>query len=369
MRPQLRIAHVSPSYFDKKSVVGGGERYVYNLAHALSAAAPHADAAFEQAIYAIGPSETTFEQGGIPVTILPNDNPETTMTEGFSGRLWTELQRFDLVHVHQSLTVFGAFASIVTKSLGKALVLTDLGSGTNTIMTNGRGIDLADGMISISKYAHDLVAHGFSKRHEVLIGPVDVNLFAPQDLRKIDNLGICVSRIMPHKGIDRIILALPETMTLHVVGQVYDEGYYRILQYISRGRKVKFIHDADDKALVQLLNQASVFMQGSTTKDYYGNIIKNPELMGLSPLEAMAVGLPAIISDVCSFPELVPDASFGRTFSTHEELVGQLRSFVLRDWPGPNAAQKARQHVVDNHSFEIIGRRLGNFYATVCGNR
>jgi hypothetical protein len=46
-------------------------------------------------------------------------------------------------------------------------------------MLRGRGIELLDGVISISQYAHSLLGKFFSGPHEVLIGPVETDRFAP----------------------------------------------------------------------------------------------------------------------------------------------------------------------------------------------
>jgi glycosyltransferase involved in cell wall biosynthesis len=365
----LRVAHLSPTFFGDQSVIGGGERYVYYLAQAL-AAASHPEAPFSQSIFSLGRQESSFTYSGIPVQIFMDENPSGHMTHGITGRLWSVLADFDLIHVHQSFTVFGAYSTVVAKSLNKLLVLTDLGSGKNQIMLFGRGVELADGMISISRYAHSLVASTFSGPHEILTGPLDTDLFTPRSARQREkNLAICVSRILPHKGIDRIISALPAGLRLRVVGRVYHEQYFQLLRNMSVGKDVEFIHDADDTKLVELLSSSSLFLQGSTTRDCYGNTYTNAELMGLSTLEALACGVPVIVSDACSLPELVPDPYFGRTFTSQDDLVDLLHAFMVGAWPPQGAGEKARRHVVENYSLPVIGRRLSHFYRSLCEAR
>ena len=70
----------------------------------------------------------------------------------------------------KSLTVFGAYALAIVRSLGIPAVGTDLGGGTNPLMLDRRGIELLDGVVSISRYAHDLIANFYSGKHEVLVG-------------------------------------------------------------------------------------------------------------------------------------------------------------------------------------------------------
>ena len=359
----LRVAHLAPTYFAPESVIGGGERYMLYVAQALEAATPHPRTKFSQAIFSIGSESCRFFEGNIPVLLFLNDNPSKNTMSATSGCLWTVLNSFDIVHVHQSLSIFGLYASVLTKSLRRKLVLTDTGGGNSAIMQSGRGLELADGVISISRYAHTLIASKFTGPHEILLGPVDTDLFCPKPNLSFDRTSaICVSRVMPHKGIDRIIAALPQGMRLRVVGRVYHQPYYEMLIEMSKGKNVEFIHDADDHTLVRLYRDFGIFLQGSTTKDYYGNIEQKPELLGLTTLEAMSCGLPIIVSNVGSLPELVPDETFGRTFADHQDLVDQLENYMSGAWPPARARETARRHALLYHSFPVIGRRLGDFY-------
>jgi glycosyltransferase involved in cell wall biosynthesis len=366
--PPLRIAHLSPTYFSPKSVVGGGERYVVNLAQALDRANGLLGE-FSQTIIALGRDPEFFAIGNLPVRVLRNENPSENAMDGISDLLWRELQEFDVVHIHQSLTTFGAYATVVAASLRKPIVLTDLGGGHNPIMVAGRGLDLAQKVVSISQYAHSLIAANYTGDYEILIGPVDTDIFAPQPgIQKNRSSGICVSRIMPHKGIDRIIHALPPSMKLTIVGQVYDQSYYEHLRQISASKQVDFVHDADDERLVYLYNNAGIFLQGSTTKDLNGNFIQKTELMGLTTLEAMSCGLPCIVSNGGSLPEMLPPSDMGRVFNSHDQLVSHLGDYTSGLWPPPDASRAVRDYVVSCYSYQAVGQKLGRLYTEVSTN-
>ena len=290
---QLRVAHLSPTYFSPGSVVGGGERYVFNLASALAGAPPQGSC--DQAIFALGDAEALFVHEGIAVRVLRNENPSFNAMDGISLQLWREVGSFDLLHVHQCLTVFGAYACVIARSLGKTLVVTDLGGGQNRVMTTGKGLALADGAVSISRYAHSLIVGEFAGPAEILVGPVDTEVFSPPAAPYHGPpRALCVSRILPHKGIHRVISALPPGIALSIVGRVYDDIYYSYLRTLAQGKDVTFIHDANDERLRALYHEATVFVQASTMVDHEGRLISKPELMGLSPLEALASGLPAM---------------------------------------------------------------------------
>lgn len=362
----MRIAHLTPTYFGADSVVGGGERYVANVAKAIRHTAAIKGYPVEQAIISIGKSDQLFLQDGIVVRLLKNESASPSLMECYSQFLWDEIADFDLIHVHQSLTTFGAYASVLTRSSHRALVMTDLGGGHHPVMVGGRGLDLADGVISISNFAHSLIASSYSGLSLIAVGPIDVDTFRPNQPWDKDRKSIiCVSRIMPHKGIDRIVRALPPGLSLTIVGNVYHDPYYALLKELANGKDVAFVHDASDEELVELYRQAGAFAQGSTSKDVYGTVVRKTELMGLTTLEAMSCGLPVIVSDGGSLPELVPNETIGRVFHNDDELAAQLIEFRDGVWPNDFSAEAAHQHVADHHSDLAIGERFIRFYRSV----
>jgi glycosyltransferase involved in cell wall biosynthesis len=81
----------------------------------------------------------------------------------------------------------------------------------------------------------------------------------------------------------------------------------------------------------------------------------------------MACGLPVVVSETGSLPELIADPRFGRVFHNPAELTNIFRDFVAGAWPEADADVLAREHVTRAHGLEAIGRRLASFYGTVMG--
>jgi glycosyltransferase involved in cell wall biosynthesis len=345
--------------------MGGGERYVDYMVRALRGVT-----GVRQCIFAVGPEDRLFERDGIAVRVMHNDSILPGQPDSFSSALWKELRGFDLAHIHQSLTLFGTYAVAIARSLGVPTVGTDLGGGDNLLMLRSRGVELLDGVVSISQYAASFVGTFYTGLHEVFIGPVDTKRFSPspnavRDRRKV----LCVSRIMPHKGIDRVIAALPGDLSLTVVGRVYHEPYYELLRQMATNKDVQFVTDADDETLLCLYRTSGLFAQASTTMDIYGNPVFKSELMGLTTLEAMSCGLPAVVSDTGALPELVPDPRFGRVFTDHDEFCGIFRDYADGSWPEQGADTLSRAHVISKHGMDAIGQRLADFYRTVLARR
>jgi glycosyltransferase involved in cell wall biosynthesis len=231
----------------------------------------------------------------------------------------------------------------------------------------------------VSRYAHDLIANIFSGKHTVVIGPVDTERFCPaastaptQAQRRAGarrRIVLCVGRILPHKGIDRLIAALPSDLRLVIAGRIYHEPYYALLRQMAAGKDVHFVHEADDEALLALYRSAELYVQASTARDVYGNVASKPELMGLTTLEAMSCGLPSAVADTGSLPELVPEPNLGRVFSSNDELSAILREVARGSWPTPDTGRLARAHVVETNGMLSVGRQISDFYDDVVSQR
>lgn len=367
MRDRLRIAHLTPSFFSTDSCVGGGERYVYNICSAISTAAAERGQPLDQAVISVGKNARVFNYEGLDVMILENLSPDKGAMEAIPGGLWAALKNFDVVHIHQSLTVFGAFCTAIARSLAIPLVTTDHGGGHEDMMLGGRGLELASGVLSVSEYAQSLTRSNFSGSGKVLIGPIDCDYFKPDpNTVRNRNRVLCVGRILPHKGFDRVVEALPRTLSLTIVGQIYDKKYFELLKELANGKDVDFVTDAADDRLLELYQTSGLFIQPSTHIDCYGNKIAKPELMGLTTLEAMACGMPVVVSDAGSLPELLPSPKLGLVFSNRAELTTIFKRFTDRTWPEADQESMSRAKACGSYSFPMVGAQALDYYKEVC---
>lgn len=368
MKNILRVCHLTPTFFSGDSVIGGGERYVQNVADAVASDTAAGQPGFAQTIVSVrrrGSPASAVPQG---IMLLGNIACSQGDMNAIPHDLWPVLPNFDLVHLHQALTPFGEYCAAVAASLHIPFIATDLGGGNSRLMLSGKGLELAARVVSISRYAESFILQGYSGPTDVVIGPVDTDFFRPGPVVPgSERYAICVSRILPHKGIDKIISALPPGLALKVVGEVYDQRYFELLQTLARGKRVTFRRGVSDLELLELYRGASLFLQASTYHDVFGNWASKPELMGLTALEAMACGLPVIISNVGSLPELLPNEEVGRVFGSVAELKAQFDDFASGRWPRAGVGERARRHVVENYSSLVVGRTFARIYREAAG--
>lgn len=363
-KKKVRIAHLTPTYFSSESIVGGGERYVNYIVKAVDTAAI---GRYEQIIISTGEKHSTHCTEESKFKIIPNVSPISNPMSCIPFDLRRELRNIDLVHVHQALTTFGAFCILAASQMNIPVVATDLGGGSDPSMLQ-YGLSIASGVVAISEYSKHLLDNSYRGDIISIIGPVDTEKFKPTFEDKDSNYPcLCVSRLLPHKGIDRVIEILPQGLGLTVVGSIYNEEYFEHLQKLSEGKTVNFITKATDEDLIHLYSRAKVFIQPSVVVDCYGNQVSKSELMGLTTLESLACGTPTIVSDTGSLPELVNDDRIGRVYSTQAQLSEFLHDIESGEWPSTDCSKVARDYVLSRYSFEVVGSLLIKFYDKLLG--
>ena len=252
------------------------------------------------------------------------------------------------------------------KYIGKVVVGSDYAGGNNNLMNH------IDGLILISSFADKFNTTEYNGLKKIIIGPVDTAKFNPngrKQKRKVGSL-VAVSRILPHKGIDVVIEALPDNVELRIIGKVHDKRYYEDLKKLSKGKNVKFLHDInDDESLVLEYLKADAFIQCSTIIDMYGNLHPKSELMGYSAMEAMSCGLPPIVSNCCSFPEIIADKETGFLFNNKQDLSLLLEELHNGSFNLEEISRNAMQRIYENFSLEKIGVSLLSFYSEVLKKR
>ncbi|GAB4139089.1 MAG: glycosyltransferase [Cyanobacteria bacterium J069] len=366
---RLRVAHLTPTYFDDSSYIGGGERYVSNLVQSLQLhCADTVDARIISFSVQSAPDRgaETLIRDGIETTLLPNLYRRGNPMEAGNPLLWQMLSEFDVVHIHQPFSTFGSIATTIAKHLGLPVVASDLGGGGSPVILQRNTINLADALVCISEYSASLLRPTVKAPIYVLIGPVDTRVFRPSDepLARLPQVS-CVGRILPHKGIDRVIRALPYDLPLVVCGRVYHERYYELLKELSVGKTVRFLTDASDTDIIDLYRTSAVNVLASTYQDVFGQVYPNPELMGLTVIEAMACGTPTFVSRVASLPELVIPEETGRIFNDETQLATFFADVRDGIYPLKGSDNRCTAHVENSFSMGAVANGLLQVYQAV----
>jgi len=302
----LVVTHVVPALFGPKGVVGGAERYVLELARHMSRRVP-------TTLVTFGAEDEDMREGELRIRVLGGArHVRGQAANPFSLRLLAALRDADVVHCHQQHIVASSVAALACRLTGRRVVCTDLGGGGWDISAYVSTDRWYHRHLHISEYSRRVFGHESSPRATVILGGVDVSRFVPpRASAEREAACLFVGRLLPHKGIDRVMEALPGGLPLVVAGPAPDERYLAELHRLARGRDVTFVHDCDDRQLVSLYQRARVVVLPSVYEDRFGQYTRVPELLGQTLLEAMSCGAATICTDVASLPEIVVQGETG----------------------------------------------------------
>src|SRR5262249_49191326 len=150
------------------------------------------------------------------------------------------------------------------------------------------------GHLHISRYSRRVSGHEGTAQAQVIYGGVDTDLFCPDAAVPREPLAVFVGRLMPHKGVNDLVAALPAGMSLELISRPSDERFHAELKRLAAGRRVTFRPDCDDDAVVRAYRRALCVVLPSVYRDCYGNVTNVPELLGQTLIEGMACGAAAV---------------------------------------------------------------------------
>jgi len=266
----------------------------------------------------------------------------------------------DIVHSHHAFTPIPLFALRAAKNLNLPTILTNHSAyfyEYNYILkTLGyigfpfkTFIEKSDAIISVSKISANFIQQ-FAPRKRILIIPngVDVNHFRPIHKKDDDSefVILFVSRIVRRKGLHLLVESLRylkkdiPNIKLVIVGEGTFEEYIRRRVYdLDLKKNVKFMGKIKDKELPAVYNNADLFVLPSL----YG------ESFGIVVLEAMASGVPVIVSNIGGLKEIVNNLVDGILLEKndpkeiYEKIMILYKNPDLRRYLSKNARRKVEE--------------------------
>lgn len=168
-----------------------------------------------------------------------------------------------------------------------------------------------------------------SNKTEILYNGVDLNKFNPekQKVGAISKNIIVIGDLMPTKGQDFLIKAITSlkdiNYKLKIIGsartgmEYYETELKELVKSFSLEDKIEFLGRRND--ISALLQEADLLILSAIV----------PEACPMVVLEAMACGVPVIVSDFGGTKEIVKDNYVGYTFKTgdQKDLINKINKF------------------------------------------
>ncbi|MDP5306601.1 glycosyltransferase family 4 protein [Paracoccus spongiarum] len=180
----------------------------------------------------------------------------------------------------------------------------------------------------------------------------------------------CFGRVREQKGVDLLVRAglrlLPDRPRVQIIltGRItpdhraFADGLQSEIAAAGLSDRIRFLGELPWDRLVQHYQALDLFAAPARWEGF-----------GLTPLEAMACGVPAVGARVGAYEALIRDGETGSLVATGDvdALAAALRRW-LDDDPGRLAAGRAaRAHVETSHAIETEARALLAIYADLLG--
>lgn len=327
-----RVLHVVPALFGTAGIVGGAERYAFELARHMADRVP-------TRLVSFGSPATHFREGYLDVRMMSGAwHVRGQRTNPFSLALLPEILEADIVHCHQHHILISSATAAICRLTGRRVFATDLGGGGWDVSAYVSTDGWFDAHLHISEYSRHISRHDGKSWARVILGGVDTVKFSPGPPAPRSERALFVGRLLPHKGIADLISATPETMWLDIVGPLNTTGAVEAFKTQAAGKPIAFHHNVADATLVEMYRRALCLVLPSVYRTPDGHYTEVPELLGQTLLEAMACATPVICTRVASMPEIVEDGVSG---------------FIVP--PGDHAALRSRLEWLAAHPSEANG--------------
>lgn len=306
----MKVVHITPTYFDESSLIGGGERYPTELALCMAKLVDTTLVSFSSIRKSQKWDDLKIEI--YPVKHLIHGNKINPLSFRYLG----SILQADVVHIHHIHTLVSDMACMTASLLGKKVFATDYGGGGSLVLNQRlpvfKGYRKA---ITYSRYGLDFIPIELQKKSVLIRGGIDTDKFCPEPTLEKEKKILYVGRILPHKGINYLVdgfrlLNRPD-YKLKIVGRIYSEEFYEDIKNLAQGLNVEFVHNADDDQLLNEYRTAMVTVLPSVHTNIYGNYTPVPELMGFTLLESQACGTPVICTEAGAMHEFVDDGNSG----------------------------------------------------------
>ncbi|WP_374990024.1 glycosyltransferase family 4 protein [Rhizobium sp. TH2] len=171
---------------------------------------------------------------------------------------------------------------------------------------------------------------------------------------------IYIGRLSAEKGVKSLIEAWRGIdVPLTIVGTGPEESNLR--EQAKDNAAIKFTGFVSPKAVGEMLSQSEVTIVPSIWN----------EMFGMTVIEAMAYGVPAIASRIGSLKELVAHGHNGLHFEPGDpdDLRSRVREYFSPHFDRQTMARNAREEFEKKYTEEENLERLSEIYASVLGER
>ena len=179
-----------------------------------------------------------------------------------------------------------------------------------------------------------------------------------------DKLVVYIGRLVPQKGVEHLIRAVPQIVRQHgdarflIAGDGWSRSHLEdMARSTGQGDKIRFLGFISDSERVELLKSGDALVIPSIYEPF-----------GIVALEGMAAGVPVVASNVGGLSEIIEHDRTGMlAFRENPGSVAWCVNKVLSDegysrW----LTQNAKKRVGEVYSWESVARKVSKVYERAC---
>jgi glycosyltransferase involved in cell wall biosynthesis len=373
----MKVLHVIPSLAARD---GGPSEAIIHLCRALIAGDVEVDLAYTTAGEGEGEGEAIagdMISPKINLIELPRIGSERfKYAPGFGRRIGKRIGRYDLVHIHAIFSHTSISAARAARSAKRPYVLRPLGSLSPFALRQSpmrKKLFLALGVRDLIRDAAAIHCTSTSEERDVcrafdvrqtfaLPNGVEDSLF---DIRPAPRrpLVLFLGRLDRKKNVPILIEAFARAGSdgwRLVIGGEGESSYENSLRNLASrsGAAIEFAGWVHGEEKRELLRSASLFVLPSSDENF-----------GIAVAEAMAAGVPVIISPQVSLAEVVVRTDSGWVVPAEPEpLASVLRTSMANADSIESKGENARRTAEQNFRWPRIGKELIHIYQQLSGN-
>jgi len=205
----MRVLHVVPALFGPRGIVGGAERYAFELARHMAAVVP-------TTLVSFGDEGLDEMDGALRVRVIARPwYVRGQQSNPIAPEIIGEIMRADVVHCHQQHILVSSLCALICRFTDRRIFVSDLGGGGWDISGYVSTDSWYRGHLHISEYSRRIAGHEGRPSAQVILGGVDTERFSPVD-RSSQGKVLFVGRLRMLKGVDVLIEAIAR---LHAQGR------------------------------------------------------------------------------------------------------------------------------------------------------
>lgn len=279
-----------------------------------------------------------YQEGNLIMHLVPKLGNKARSFLMSSFYLFRLIPKYNITHLLAQSSILGGFTGVLASKLYKVPIMIEIHG--DIYFKYFKKKSLSDRFWSyISKFALKKATkvRSLSSAMTVLLdnegivenvveipNRVDLELFKPPKTDYSLNNPIriiSVGRFVEQKGYDlaiKSILALSNTYDIELLLIGGGQKRKELEKIIGSSTNIQLIDWVDQKDLIKLLKKSDIYIQPS--KPYYG------EAMPRTLLEAMAMGLPIITTNIAAIPGILTDGKCARLIEPNS--IAQLTSSI-----------------------------------------